>query len=98
MPPTVATLSQFFKMESGPAPKIDAALAQINTGAVDTAGTILQLSGTTSNPPLDAPPRAGSRGAPTGGKTVAESGRSTGFTCSSIFSIQAHISHGDQNA
>src|SRR6266704_1211065 len=44
MPPTVATLSQFFNMESGPAPKIDAALAQINTGAVDTAGTILQLS------------------------------------------------------
>src|SRR6266568_3503678 len=49
MPPTVATLSQFFNMESGPAPKIDAALAQI-----------LQLSGTTSNPPTDGPPHAGS--------------------------------------
>src|SRR5436309_2322867 len=37
VPPTVATLSQFFNMETGPAPKIDAALALINTGAVDPA-------------------------------------------------------------
>jgi len=92
MPPTVATLSQFFNMETGPAPKIDAALAQINTGAVDTAGTILQLSGTISNPPADGPPHAGSGVAPTVGRTVAKSGRSTGLTCSSIFSIQANIS------
>jgi hypothetical protein len=91
-PPTVATLSQFFNMETGPAPKIDAALALINTGAVDTAGTILQLSGTLSDPPLDAPPHAGPLVAPTIGRTVAKSGRSTGLTCSSIFSIQANIS------
>src|SRR5204863_3805006 len=50
-PPTVATLSQFFNMETGPAPKIDAALALINSGAVETTGTILQLGGTASNPP-----------------------------------------------
>src|SRR5256885_16032289 len=36
-PPTVAPLSQFFNMETGPAPKIDAALALINPVAVVTA-------------------------------------------------------------
>src|SRR5437660_6719010 len=91
VPPTVATLSQFFNMETGPTPKIDAALALINTTAVDTAGTILQLIGTASNPPANGPPPAGSCLAPTVGRTVAKSGRSTGLTCSSIFSIQATI-------
>ena len=91
VPPTVATLSQFFNLESGPAPRIDAALAQINAGAVDTAGTIKQLSGTLINPPTDGPPHAGSGVAPTVGRMVAKSGRSTGLTCSSIFSIQASI-------
>ena len=90
-PPTVATLSQFFNMETGPAPKIDAALALINTGAVDTAGTILQLGGTASNPPANGPPHAGSGVAPTVGRAVAKSGRSTGLTCSSIFATQANI-------
>jgi len=90
-PPTVATLSQFSNMETGPTPKIDAALALINTGAVDTAGTIVQLGGTASNPPANGPPHAGSGVAPTIGRTVAKSGRSTGLTCSSIFSIQANI-------
>ncbi len=92
VPPTVATLSQFFNLESGPAPRIDAALAQINAGAVDTTGRIMQLSGTLSNPPTDGPPHAGSGVAPTVGRAVAKSGRSTGLTCSSIFSIQTSIS------
>jgi len=92
VPPAVATLSQFLNMETGPSPKIDAALALISSGAVDTAGTILQLSGTASNPPTNGPPRAGSGVAPTVGRTVAKSGRSTGLTCSSIFSVQANIS------
>jgi len=91
VPPTIATLSQFFNMETEPTPKIDAALALINTGAVDTAGTILQLGGTASNPPANGPPHAGSGVAPVVGRTVAKSGRSTGLTCSSIFSIQANI-------
>lgn len=91
-PPTVATLSQFFNLETGPAPKIDAALAQISTGAVDPAGTILQLGGTLSNPPTDAPPLAGAGVAATVGRTVAKSGRSTGLTCSAIFSINTNVS------
>jgi len=91
-PPTVAALSQFFNMETGPVPKIDAALALINSGAVDTTGTILQLSGTASNPPTNGPPHAGSGVAPTVGRMVAKSGRSTGLTCSAIFSIQVNVS------
>lgn len=92
VPPTVATLSQFFNMETGPTPKIDAALARINSGAVDTTGTILQLGATASNPPVNGPPHAGSGVAPTVSRAVAKSGRSTGLTCSSIFSIQATVS------
>ena len=91
VPPTVATLSQFFNMETGPAPKIDAALALINSGAADAAGTILQLGGTASNPPANGPPHAGSGVLPTVGRAVAKSGRSTGLTCSSIFATQASI-------
>jgi hypothetical protein len=91
-PPTVATLSQFFNMETGPAPKIDAALALINSGAVDPTGTILQLGGTASNPPTNGPPHGGSGVAPTVGRTVAKSGRSTGLTCSSIFATQTNVS------
>ena len=91
-PPTVATLSQFFNMETGPAPKIDAALALINSGAVETTGTILQLGGTASNPPTNGPPHGGSGVAPTVGRTVAKSGRSTGLTCSAIFATQTNVS------
>jgi len=91
-PPTVATLSQFFNMETGPAPKIDVALALINSGAVETTGTILQLGGTASNPPTNGPPHGGSGVAPTVGRTVAKSGRSTGLTCSAIFATQTNVS------
>src|SRR5260370_2069328 len=80
-------------MENGTTPKIDAELALINSGAVDTAGTILQLGGgTPTNPPTNGLPHAGPGVAPTVGRTVAKSGRSTGLTCSSIFSIQANVS------
>ena len=46
---TVANLSQFFNLESGPAPKIDAALAQVASGRVDSAGNILLLGATQTN-------------------------------------------------
>ncbi len=96
---TAATLSQFFNMETGPAPKIDAALALINPGGVDSTGTILQLGGTNNNnQPTNAPPRSGSGitpsqalGSPHNG-LVAKSGRSTGLTCSTIFSTSTNVS------
>ena len=85
VPPTVATLSQFYNLESGAAPKIDAALALINPGGVDATGTILQLGSTNlNNQPTNGPPHAGSGIAPTLSTAVAKSGRSTGLTCSSI--------------
>jgi hypothetical protein len=85
VPPTVGTLSQFFSLENGPAPKIDAALALINPSAVDSTGAILQLGGTNiGNQPADGPPASGPGVAPSVGMLVAKSGRSTGLTCSSI--------------
>jgi hypothetical protein len=96
---TAGTLSQFFNMETGLAPKIDAALALVGPGGVDATGTILQLGGTNNgNQPTNAPPRAGSGitpsqavGSPHNG-LVAKSGRSTGLTCSAIFSTSTNVS------
>lgn len=85
-PPTVATLTQFFNLENGAAPKIDAALALISSqNTVDTSGTILQLGAANNgNQPTDGAPHAGSGVAPVLNTKVAKSGRSTGLTCSSI--------------
>jgi hypothetical protein len=92
-PPGVATLSQFFNLENGTPPKIDAALAIINQGAIDQSGTILQLGGANSNGlPTNGPPHAGPGVAPTVGRMVAKSGRSTGLTCSAIFAININLS------
>ena len=86
VPPTVASLSQFFNLENGAGAKVDAAIAQVGTGTVDPLGTILQLGGTNNgNQPTNGPPHAGSGVAATVGRAVAKSGRSTGLTCSMIF-------------
>ncbi len=86
VPPTVASLSQFFNLETGPTPKVDAAIAQVGTGTVDPLGTILQLgSANSNNQPTDGPPHAGPGIAVTMGRAVAKSGRSTGLTCSAVF-------------
>src|ERR1700681_285929 len=44
---TVANLSAFYNLESGPSPKIDAAIAQVVPGNVDSNGNILYLGATT---------------------------------------------------
>jgi len=93
VPPTVASLSQFFNLENGPAPKVDAAIAQVGTGTVDPSGKILQLGGANlNNQPTDGPPHGGSGVAATMGRAVAKSGRSTGLTCSMIFSTGVNTS------
>ncbi len=93
VPPTVAMLSQFLNLESGPAPKVDAAIAQVGTGTVDLSGKILQLGGANvNNQPTDGPPHAGSGVAATMGRAVAKSGRSTGLTCSAIFATSVSTS------
>ena len=85
---TVGQLSQFYNLETGTAPKIDAAIAQAVTGAVDASGNILFLGATTdaNNVPLPGAPHAGSGVAASVGMPVAKSGRSTGLTCSTIMS------------
>lgn len=86
---TVANLSQFFNLQTSPTPNIDAAIAQVVAGKVDTAGKIVYLGAAVDSngvPVADAP--QGGAGLPTSsiatGRAVAKSGRSTGLTCSTI--------------
>src|SRR5215469_3976199 len=85
---TVGQLSQFYNLETGTAPKIDAAIAQAATGAVDTGGNILFLGATAdaNNVPMAGAPHAGSGVNASVNMAVAKSGRSTGLTCSTIMS------------
>ncbi len=94
----VANLSQFVQLPQGgtsAAPKtgtVDAAVAQIISGAVDTSGSILELGTASSTPnvPNPAPP-ASSTVAPAIGMGVAKAGRSSGLTCSSISSVNTIV-------
>jgi hypothetical protein len=87
---TVANLSQFSNLQASPSPNIDAAIAQVITGKVDTTGKIIYL-GASVDPatgvPVPGAPQAGT-GIPASsvavGRAVAKSGRSTGLTCSTI--------------
>ena len=85
---TVANLSQFYNLESGSVPKIDAAIAQVLSGEVSTSGAIDYLGATTdgNGVPVPGAPHAGSGVAGAVSMAVAKSGRSTGLTCSTIFS------------
>jgi hypothetical protein len=91
---TVGHLSQFYNLETGTAPKIDAAIAQAVTGAVDAGGNILFLGATTdaNNVPLPGAPHAGSGVTASVNMAVAKSGRSTGLTCSTILSTNTTAS------
>src|SRR5262249_36776874 len=75
----------------GPAPSnVDAAIAQIVAGQVDTSGSILDL-GTLSGNSIGALPPSASTASPAialeSGEGVAKSGRRTGVTCSSLQSV-----------
>ena len=88
----VGHLTQFFNLETGPSPKVDAAMAEIVSGAVDTLGTIAQLGGTTAGgQPTDGTPNPGPGVAPTVGRTVAKSGGATGLTCATILAVDTSI-------
>jgi hypothetical protein len=92
---TVANLTAFFNLESDPGTKIDAAIAQVVSGKVDTGGNIIYLGATATNGiPDPGAPHAGSGvpGGATVGMQVAKSGRSTGLTCSSVLSISTATS------
>lgn len=85
---TVANLSQFYNLETGAAPKIDAAIAQVISGDVSTSGNIEYLGATAdaNGIPLPGAPHAGSGATAAINMAVAKSGRSTGLTCSTVFS------------
>jgi hypothetical protein len=79
---TVANLTQYVNLEAT-GTNVDAALAQIVSGTVDTSGNILWLGGTATGGAPDAgPPHAGSGITASIGEGVAKSGRSSSLTCS----------------
>src|SRR6516162_9953391 len=89
---TVGNLSQFVNLATT-GTNVDAAIAQIVTGTVDTTGSILSLGATATGSVADpGPPHAGPGITATIGENVAKSGRTTGLTCSSVSSISVATS------
>lgn len=80
----------------GPAPSnVDAAIAQIVAGQVDTSGNILDLGGLSGNSIGALPPSATTASPATvlsSGEGVAKSGRRTGLTCSTLQSVITTVS------
>jgi hypothetical protein len=91
---TVGNLSAFYNLETGAAPKIDAAIAQVVPGAVDRGGNILYLGATADvdGVPVPGAPHAGSGVTATVGMPIAKSGRSTGLTCSTVLAVGVSVS------
>ncbi len=85
----VANLSQAATLGSS---NVDAAIAQIVTGAVDTNGTILDLGASTGATSISNAPPSSSLATPAINEAVAKVGRTTGLTCSSINSISTSVS------
>ena len=90
----VGALSGFVKLDGSG--NVDAAIAQVNPGAVNSSGSILELGAPQANGTLGAAPPGVSS---TGGKgeagtlnmTVAKSGRTTGFTCAAISAVDLDV-------
>jgi hypothetical protein len=91
----VGVLSGFLPLSSS-STNADAAIAQVNSGAVNSSGAILELGAEQPDGSLAAAPPGVSS---TGGKgetaslhmTVAKSGRSTGLTCASISAVSLNV-------
>ena len=95
---TVANLTQFVNLEaeshSASSANIDAAIAQVVSGLVDTGGNILYLgeSADTNGVPIVGAPHAGSGVTALVNMSVAKSGRSTGLTCSTVLAVNTNTS------
>jgi hypothetical protein len=63
---------------------VDAAIAQIVTGQVDTTGTILQLGAVSGGVPQPDAPANTVNSSPTVSMPIAKSGRSTGLSCGTV--------------
>ena len=89
---TVANLTSFVNLQTG-GKNVDAAIAQIIPGSVDTTGSILLLGSTATGSTADAgPPHQGRGIAASIGEGVAKSGRTTGLTCSTVAAINVNTS------
>ena len=89
---TVGNLTQYVNLEAA-GTNVDAAIAQIVTGTVDTTGSILSLGATATGNTADAgSPHAGNGIAAHIGESVAKSGRSSSLTCSTVSAIQLQAS------
>lgn len=85
----VATMSQAAPLTTS---NVDAAIAQIVPGTVDTSGNILDLGAANSSTLTIAPaPPSSVLATPAIGMNVAKAGRSTGLTCSSIGSVNTNV-------
>ncbi len=91
----VGTLTNFLSLKSA-STNADAAIAAVNSGAVDTSGAILEFGALQGGTLAAAPPGVSS----SGGKgenavlnmTVAKSGRTTGLTCATVAAISLDVS------
>jgi hypothetical protein len=90
----VANLSEpLYSLETGPVPKIDADIAKVISGDVDSSGNILYLGAMAdaNGVPVPGAPHAGSGVGATLGMPVAKSGRATGLTCSTVLAVAVNI-------
>jgi hypothetical protein len=89
---TVANLTELLNPQTQTGDKVDAAIAQVVSGAVDPTGSVLQLgSNVVNGVPQSGPPAAGSGTAAYIGELVAKSGRTTGLTCATVQSVDTSI-------
>jgi hypothetical protein len=99
----VGTLAGFLPLKSATT-NADAAIASVNSGAVDTSGAIFELGGLQGGTLASAPPgtsctiaSSGSACSPGKGENaavnmvVAKSGRTTGLTCASVSAISLNV-------
>ncbi len=77
---TVANFSQAIPLHTG---NVDAAIAQVVPGEVDTSGAILEIGNPASTIAPDDSTAVGRR--------VAKSGRTTGLTCAAIASVSTNV-------
>jgi hypothetical protein len=95
---TVANLTQFVNLETeaktASTSNIDAAIAQVVSGKVDSSGNILYLGATADSNGIPVPgaPHGGSGVAATVNMQVAKSGRTTGLTCSTVMAVNTTTS------
>lgn len=91
----VGTLSGFISLKSQTT-NVDAAIAEVNSGAVNTSGAILELGALQNGTLAAAPPgisSTGGRGEPAVlNMVVAKSGRTTGLTCATVSAVNLDVS------